>query len=72
MGTTIKFTTVYNKELEVKVPARTKPGSLLKIAGSGVPINGSKGDQYLLINPVIPDKIDDRIIQTILKSQQST
>lgn len=72
VGTTIKFTTVYNKELEVKVPARTKPGSLLKIAGSGVPINGSKGDQYLLINPVIPDKIDDRIIQTILKSQQST
>ena len=72
VGTTIKFTTIYGKELDVKVPEKTKPGTMLKISGSGVPKNGQMGDQYLLLNPVIPDKIDDRIIQSILQSKQST
>lgn len=72
VGTTIKFTTIYGKDLDVTVPERTNPNTLLKIAGSGVPFNGSFGDQYLLINPVLPSTIDDRIIQSILKSKQST
>lgn len=72
VGTTVKFTTVYDNELEVTVPARTKPGAMLKVAKMGVPKNGSNGDQYLLINPVLPDIIDDRIVQSILQSKQST
>ncbi len=71
VGTSVKFTTIYGKELEVTVPAKSKPGTMLRISGSGVPYNGHHGDQMLLIIPVMPDTIDDRIVQSILQCQPS-
>lgn len=72
VGSTIKFTVISGKELEVTVPEKTKPGTMLKISGMGIPFGGTAGDQYLLIDPVIPDIIDDRITQSILQSRLST
>jgi DnaJ-class molecular chaperone len=65
VGTSIKFETISGKTLDVTVPANSQPGSRLRIANEGMPTNYGFGDQFILINPVIPDKIDSRIIDAI-------
>lgn len=65
VGTAIKFKTLSGKELDVDVPPRTQPGAKLRIAGEGMPYQNSKGDQYILLKPFIPDIIDIRIIDAI-------
>jgi curved DNA-binding protein len=74
VGTTINFTTISGKEFEVRVPPKTQPYMQLKIAGQGMPIQGScqYGDQILLLKPYIPDTIDDEITQSILRSKSKT
>lgn len=73
-GTTINFTTISGKEFEVRVPPKTQPYMQLKIAGQGMPIQGTGqyGDQILLLKPYIPDTIDDEITQSILRSKSKT
>jgi len=55
----------------VKIPAKTQPHMHLKIAGEGMPIQGSNtyGDQIILIKPVIPDIIDVEITDSIMRSK---
>ena len=69
VGTTIKFTTILGKELEVTINPKSQPGSLLKVSGEGIPNQFGKGDQYILLKPVIPDTIDNSIIDSIVKSK---
>lgn len=71
VGTTINFVTISGKEFEVKIPPKTQPFMQLKIAGQGMPIQGTNmfGDQILLLKPFIPDIIDDEITQSILRSK---
>jgi curved DNA-binding protein len=73
-GTTINFTTISGKEFEVRVPPKTQPFMQLKIAGQGMPVQGTNvyGDQILLLKPYIPDTIDDEITQSILRSKSKT
>jgi DnaJ-class molecular chaperone len=71
VGSTFEFTTISGKTLEVKIPPKTQPFMHLKIAGQGMPINGSTlfGDQIVLLKPFVPDIIDDEITQSILRSK---
>jgi curved DNA-binding protein len=70
VGTKFKFQTIDNRTLEVKVPSKTQPNSFLKIPKAGMPDrNGSFGDQFILIKGVIPDTINNEIIETIIKHQ---
>jgi curved DNA-binding protein len=69
LGTTLKFTTIKGKELEVDVPERTQPGTMLKVKGEGIPYNLGAGDQYLLLKPFIPANIDASVVNSIRKSQ---
>ena len=71
VGSTFEFASISGKTLEVKIPAKTQPHVQLKIAGQGMPINGSTtfGDQIILLKPFIPDIIDDEITQSILRSK---
>lgn len=71
VGTTIKFTTISGKELEVKIPAKTQPTTQMRIPAEGMPIAGSNsyGDQIILLRAVIPDIIDEEITQSILRSK---
>jgi curved DNA-binding protein len=71
-GTTFEFTTISGKTLEVSVKPKTQPYVQLKIAGEGMPIFGSSryGDQIILLKPFIPDRIDERIINSITQSKQ--
>lgn len=72
VGTTFEFTTISGKILEVTVQPITQPFMQLKLAGEGMPIQGSTlyGDQIILLKPFIPAIINDDITQSILRSQQ--
>jgi DnaJ-class molecular chaperone len=43
----------------------------VRLSGYGMPImnTGNFGDQYILLKPYIPDKIDNDIIDSILRSR---
>lgn len=71
IGTTIEFTTMGKKTLEVKIKPGTQPYMQLKIPGEGMPTrNGGVGDQILLLKPFIPDNIDNDIIESIKRTSQ--
>ena len=71
VGSSFEFKTISGKTLEVRIPPKTQPHMQLKIAGEGMPISGSTlhGDQIILLKPFVPDKIDDEITQSILRSK---
>lgn len=70
-GTTISFTTINGKELNVQIKPKTQPTSQIKITGFGMPLKNSEhyGDQYILLKPFVPDNIDQEIIDSILRSR---
>ena len=72
VGTSFQFTTIANKILEVTIRPKTQPSTQLKLPGQGMPIHGTNlyGDQIILLNPYIPDIIDESITQSILQSKQ--
>lgn len=71
VGTTFEFTTLGDKTLEVTIPPKTQPHMHIKLAGHGLPIQGTNayGDQILLLKPFIPSIIDTRITDSILQSR---
>lgn len=52
LGQEIAFLTIYGKNIMVKVPANTTNGTLIPVAGNGMPIVGESknGDLYLAAN----------------------
>jgi curved DNA-binding protein len=68
-GTTIMVTDIYGKNLEVVVRPMTKPGSKLRIPGRGL---GNTGDQYVLIEAKLPDKISDETLTQIKMDLERT
>jgi DnaJ-class molecular chaperone len=68
-GTTIIVADIYGKNLEVVVPPMTKPGSKLRIPGRGL---GNTGDQYVLIEAKLPDKISNETLTQIKMDLERT
>jgi len=70
-GTTIEFTTINNKTLNVHIKPKTQPFMQIKLPGYGMPIANTNqyGDQYLLLKPFVPDIIDQEIIDSILRNR---
>jgi DnaJ-class molecular chaperone len=71
VGTSFEFVTLGGKTLDVTIPPKTQPHMHIKLAGHGLPIQGTNayGDQILLLKPFIPTTIDDRITDSILQSR---
>lgn len=72
VGTEFHFKTISGKELNVTIKPKTQPFQTIRIAGQGMPIVNTNGygDQYILLKPYIPDKIDNEIIDTILRNRE--
>jgi len=70
VGSTVKFTTLSGKQLDVTIKPNTQPGTQLRIQGEGLPMGMNNGDQYLLIKAVIPAIIDSSIIDAINNSKK--
>jgi DnaJ-class molecular chaperone len=71
VGTSFEFLTLSGKTFEVTVPPKTQPGSVLRISGQGIVRGNIAGDQMILLEPYIPDIIDEAIIDSIRKSKQT-
>ncbi len=59
IGATITIPSLDDKHIEIKIPAGTPHGKMLRIKGEGVPITGTtrKGDLYIKIMVQIPQRM---------------
>jgi len=68
-GTDIEFTTLSGTKFNLGVKPKTQPNTKVRVPGQGFQVNGSVGDQYVLLKPIVPDKIDNAILDAILQSR---
>jgi DnaJ-class molecular chaperone len=61
--------TISGKTFSVSIKPKTQPNTTLRITGQGLTNGQYNGDQLLLIKPFVPDKIDNDVIISILKSK---
>ena len=76
VGTTFNFTTISGKVMKVKIAEGTQPNTQIKLSGQGMPISdprgpsvtsGQFGDQLILLKGIIPDTIEQGVIDAIMK-----
>lgn len=68
LGTHIEFTTIRNKKVKVTIPAGCQNGTILRLAGEGLPsMTRGKyvGSQYLRINVMIPTNLTNEQINLV-------
>lgn len=68
-GTSLVVKDIHGKTLELAIPPMTKPGSRFRMAGRGIP---GGGDQYVLIEAVLPDKIGPDTLSAIKTEVERT
>lgn len=64
LGSAVRFMHVDGKQLEVKVPKHTEPGSRLRLSGKGMPNPkraGAYGDLYVLVEVKSPKLSDEQL-----------
>ncbi len=61
LGATISVPTIEGRQLSLKIPAGTKPGTKMRLAGHGLPAmkGGKKGDLYVRVQVKIPKHLSD-------------
>lgn len=74
LGDEIKVPTL-DKEVSIKIPEGTQPGTQLRLKGKGVPyIDGyGKGDLYVIVNVAIPKRLNKeqkKLFEEIKKSEE--
>ena len=69
LGTSISVPTLDDKQLNLKIPPGTKPGTKMRMSGHGLPHmkGGKKGDLYLKIQLKLPKKLTDEQKELIAK-----
>ncbi|MFZ3043780.1 MAG: DnaJ C-terminal domain-containing protein [Minisyncoccia bacterium] len=72
LGTTVTVETLEGKTLEVKIPVMRHPEELLRVAGKGVPLDGTRrGDLIIRLEIALPHKLSGKAKKTVedLKSE---
>ncbi len=57
LGTKLRVRAVSGKRVVLKVPPGTQPGRKFRIRGQGIEKNGRRGDQFVEVSVMIPDKL---------------
>lgn len=62
LGTTIAVPTIDDKQLSLKIPPGTKPGTKMRLSGHGLPAmkGNKKGDLFVRIQIKVPKQLDAR------------
>lgn len=60
LGTTVKVKTVYDKTVELKIPAGMQPNRKFRLHGLGIQSNAGKGDHYVEVHLAIPAKLSHK------------
>jgi molecular chaperone DnaJ len=67
-GGTITMLDIRGNRIELSIPARTQPGSLLRARGRGLPDrSGTKGDMLVRVQAEIPTQISEELLAAIQK-----
>ncbi len=71
LGTTVSIETLEGKTLEVKIPVMKRVEELLRVAGKGIPFEGSRGDLIIRLEVALPHKLSGRAKKSVedLKSE---
>lgn len=77
LGAEVEITDPMDRKLQLTVPARTQPNSLLRLRGRGLPArrlpgdnpHGTPGDLLVRMLPTIPREIDPTVISAIQHSR---
>ena len=69
LGTTVSVPTIYDKQLSLKIPPGTKPGTKMRLSGHGLPDmkDGRKGDLYVRIQIKIPQQLNEEQKEAVEK-----
>ncbi len=67
LGTKIRVQKIDGGKVELKVPAGTQPGKLLKLKGLGANIKGKQGDYYVRINVTVPTHLNEKSKELLKK-----
>ncbi|MDF2953676.1 MAG: DnaJ-class molecular chaperone with C-terminal Zn finger domain [Thermodesulfobacterium sp.] len=72
LGDEIEVKTPNGKKVKAKVPPLIKPGAKLRLKGLGLPLSGGiQGDLYVILQPIIPDKLTSEQKELIEKLKRS-
>jgi len=55
------------KNLGLRIPAKTNPGTLMKMTGQGIQNTRQTGDLYVKLNAVLPEDIPEEIINVLTR-----
>ena len=71
LGITVPIETLEGKTLEVKIPPMKRAEELLRVAGKGIPSDGSRGDLIIRLETALPQKLSSRARKSVedLKSE---
>ncbi|MDD2657615.1 MAG: molecular chaperone DnaJ [Candidatus Pacebacteria bacterium] len=71
LGTTVSIETLEGKTLEVKIPVMKRAEELLRVAGKGIPFEGSRGDLIIRLEVALPHKLSSKAKKALedLKSE---
>jgi DnaJ-class molecular chaperone len=71
LGGDLTIDTLTGKTLSTRVPARTQPGTTLRLKGQGLQDrSGNTGDIFVRIQTFLPENISPEIIEAIQKHQE--
>ncbi len=71
LGTMVSFESLEGKTLEVKIPPMKRAEELLRVAGKGIPAEGSRGDLIIRLEVALPYKLSSKAHKMVedLKSE---
>ena len=71
MGGAARVRDILGNELDVTIPARTQPGTTVRLRGRGLTDRkGAKGDLLVRLQARIPETIDPELLELIQKTRQ--
>lgn len=65
LGTVVAVETLEGKTLEVKIPPMKRVEELLRVAGKGIPVDGSRGDLIIRLEVALPHKLSSKARKTV-------
>lgn len=70
-GSDVSVRNIFGEELVIRIPARTQPGTLMRLRSQGLPDrHGRRGDMFVKIAARIPDSIPQELVEAIQKHRQ--
>jgi molecular chaperone DnaJ len=71
-GSTVRLTTLYGGHVDVKIPAGTQSGTMLKLNGLGVRVKGKTGDMLVTAVLSVPGHLTKRQKELLEEFAKST